>query len=472
MDSVLETFHAIQDDQPTAIVAYTIKGYGLPMAGHKDNHAGLMSPAQCDQLRQSMKIPVGSEWDPFTGLSVPPEKLEAFMGSVPFARKATRVFRAPRIAVPHEARLPISEQMSTQTAFGRLLNDLASVKSPLVDRIVTASPDVASSTNLGPWITKQGIFDRLGRPNVFAEQKVQSSLPWAMGPQGQHFELGITETNLFLLLGAAGLAAEHHGERLFPIGTLYDPFIRRGLDALNYACYQDARFIIVGTPSGVTLAPEGGAHQSVITPLIGMGHPGLTYFEPAYADELREMLLWSFEHLQDDDGGSVYLRLSTRKIDQLERPMTPQLRADVIAGGYWLVPPTQETTRVLVAMGAALPEAMAAQAELKRRGPPPGLLAVTSPGRLARDWLDTAHGASAAAAQAHIRKLLAPLNPGTELVTVLDGHPLTLAWMGAVTGIPVRPLGVKKFGASGSLADIYRMHEIDVEAIVDAATHS
>jgi pyruvate dehydrogenase E1 component len=293
-----------------------------------------------------------------------------------------------------------------------------------------------------------------------------------MRPQGQHFELGITETNLFLLLGAAGLTAEHYGQRLFPIGTLYDPFVRRGLDALNYSCYQNARFIIVGTPSGVTLAPEGGAHQSVITPLIGMSHPGITYFEPAYADELRDILLWSFEHLQDDNGGSVYLRLSTRRIEQLPRAMTPELGKDILAGGYWLAPPSRESSRVLVSMGAALPEAIAARCELQQRGPPPGLLVVTSPGRLARGWLDTVHSSPDTAKRAHVRQLLDCLNPGTELVTVLDGHPLALAWMGAVRGTPVRPLGVKNFGASGSLADVYRMHNIDVEAIVNAATHS
>ena len=71
----------------------------------------------------------------------------------------------------------------------------------------------------------------------------------------------------------------------------------------------------MATPSGVSLAPEGGAHQSIYTPLIGMGQPSLTSFEPAYVDELTEMLRWSFEHMQDEDGGSVYLRLTTRPLE-------------------------------------------------------------------------------------------------------------------------------------------------------------
>ena len=131
-----------------------------------------------------------------------------------------------------------------------------------------------------------------------------------------------------------GLSHSLFGTRLLPIGTVYDPFIERGLDALNYACYQDARFLLVATPSGLTLAPEGGAHQSISTPLIGLTQHGLTTFEPAFADELAAMMRWSFEHLQRDApdtlegdllndaaGGSVYLRLSTRKIPQTKREM-------------------------------------------------------------------------------------------------------------------------------------------------------
>jgi len=466
METVLDAFHSINDDQPTAIVAYTIKGYGLPMAGHKDNHAGLMSPQQFNHFRQSMNISEGEEWDPFAGLPIAAEKLEAFIASAPFMDGGLRNFKAPHVTVPSDSPLPVSEEMSTQNAFGRLLNELARRKEPISERIITTSPDVASSTNLGPWITKRGVFRRRGRRNFFAEERIQSSLPWSIGPEGQHFEFGIAETNLFLQLAALGLAAEHHGVRLLPIGTLYDPFIRRGLDAMNYGCYQNARFIVVGTPSGVTLAPEGGAHQSIITPLIGMGHPALTYFEPAFADELQEMLMWSLEHLQADDGGSVYLRLSTRRLRQPLREMTPELRRDILAGGYWLIPPANDTELVVVAMGAILPEALAAQAELARSGPPPGLLVVTSPGRLAREWT-VSNGNQES--PSHVKALLSRLNPATELVTVLDGHPITLGWLGSVLGVRVRPLGVHKFGASGSLEEVYRLHGIDAQAIVDAS---
>jgi pyruvate dehydrogenase E1 component len=468
LESVLDTFHRIEDDQPTAVMAYTIKGYGLPLAGHKDNHAGQLSPQQIAQLRTAMEIPTGDEWEPFAGLKVPPERIEAFIADVPFGQLRRRNYAAPVIQLPADVRLAVSDKLSTQGAFGRLLNEVARQHDPSVDRIVTMSPDVASSTNLGPWITKRGIFDRRSRPNVFAEQRVSSSLPWSIGPAGQHFELGITETNLFLLLAACGLAADHHGQRLLPIGTLYDPFICRGLDALNYACYQDARFIVVGTPSGVSLAPEGGAHQSIYTPLIGIGQPGLTYFEPAYADELREILFWSFDHLQQTDGGSVYLRLSTCKVEQPDRTITPELKQSILEGGYWLVPPSRETTHAIVAMGAVVAESIAAQQELTRQGLVGALLIVTSPDRLGHDWCSPHNRSRTASAVQHLQELFADLPPHTPLVTVVDGHPLSLAWLGSATGCRVVPLGVSKFGMSGYLSEVYREHQLDSASIVSA----
>jgi pyruvate dehydrogenase E1 component len=197
----------------------------------------------------------------------------------------------------------------------RILGDIAAAHG----KFGTTSPEVTVSTNLGPWINRRGIFDRAERPDTFREEHAVSAQRSAMSPQGQHIELGIAESHLFLQLAALGLAGPLFGTRLLPIGTLYDPFIKRGLDALNYACYQDARFILVATPSGITLAPEGGAHQSVGEPLTGIAQPGLASFEPAYADELAVLLRWAFEEIQREAGESVYFRLSTRPIEQPTR---------------------------------------------------------------------------------------------------------------------------------------------------------
>src|SRR5476649_608265 len=229
--------------------------------------------------------------------------------------------------------------MSTQQGFGLVLNELARGDTELASRIVTASPDVTVSTNLCAWVNRRGLFAKAENADLFRQEKIPSTFNWDYSPKGQHIELGIAEMNLFILLSALGLSHSINGERLLPIGTLYDPFIQRGLDALNYACYQDARFIVVATPSGISLAPEGGAHQSIATPLIGIAQDGLASFEPAFVDELAVILRWAFAYilqdgdaapsernwLRDETGGSVYLRLSTRPIEQIERKMTPEL---------------------------------------------------------------------------------------------------------------------------------------------------
>ncbi|MGZ6006909.1 MAG: transketolase, partial [Rhizomicrobium sp.] len=339
--SILEAFESVDHDRPVCFLCYTVKGFGLPLAGHKDNHAGLMNEAQMKGLRATLNIREGSEWEPFEGLNISPDALQDFLDSVPFAREAERRLTAPRVELPESLSIPQQKSISTQAAFGNILNDIGREQSGLAAHIVTTSPDVTVSTNLGAWVNRRGIFGRDAMPDLFREQRIASAQRWEFSATGQHMELGIAEMNLFLLLGAMGLSHSLFGARLLPIGTLYDPFIARGLDALNYACYQDARFILVATPSGVALAPEGGAHQSIGTPLIGMAQPGLTSYEPAYADELAVILRWAFEHIQadGDEGGSVYLRLSTRALDQLGRALTPDLARDIIAGGYWLSPP-------------------------------------------------------------------------------------------------------------------------------------
>jgi len=338
METVLEAFHAVGDDQPQCFVCYTVKGNGLPFAGHKDNHSGLMNPQQMAEFQREMGIAEGAEWDPFAGLDTDPEALREFLHGVPFAANQSRRHSAPVVAVP-ELKVETRGKASTQQAFGHVLNDLGRGDSELAKAIVTTSPDVTVSTNLGAWVNHRGLFERKAHVDIFREENVASAQRWARSPSGQHFELGIAENNLFLMLGAMGLSESLFGARLLPIGALYDPFINRGLDSLFYSCYQDARFMLVATPAGITLAPEGGAHQSINTPLIGMTRPGLAYFEPAFADEVPTIMGWGFRHMQADDGGSIYLRLSTRSIEQPDRAMTDALRADITAGGYWLKPP-------------------------------------------------------------------------------------------------------------------------------------
>ena len=471
LDSVLEAFHAIESDEPVCFIAYTVKGHGLPFAGHKDNHAGLMNPEQMAVFQRAMGVPEGAEWDRFVGLDRSAAELEQTLASVPFVRDGGRRHVTPPIGVPKEIPPPPGTQLSTQEAFGRILNDVARRDDAFAARIVTASPDVTVSTNLGGWVNQRGIFDRHRREDVFREQKVVSAQRWSMSPEGQHIELGIAEHNLFILLAALGLAGPLFGARLLPIGTLYDPFVMRGLDALNYALYQDARFLVVGTPAGLTLAPEGGAHQSLVTPLIGMGLPGLASFEPAFGDELASIIGWAFRYIQAEDGGSVYLRLSTRSIEQPRRTLTPAMREAIVSGGYWLSPPGPESPLAIVYTGAVAPEAIEAHRQILEDIPDAGLLAITSADRLHAGWVAAQHARAAGdrRAVAPVERLLHALAPDAALVTVVDGHPATLSWLGSVGRHQVQALGVDRFGQSGDIPDLYRTYRVDAEAILDAA---
>jgi len=483
--AIIEAFDAIDHDRPVCFIAYTIKGAGLPFAGHKDNHSGLMTPAQMETFRAAMNIRPGHEWDAFEGLHEPPEKLRAFLSRVPFAAGGERRLRAARIGVPDELPVTIQPKMATQVGFGALLNEIARGTSELAARIVTASPDVTVSTNLGPWVNRRRLFAREAMADTFKGERIPSTFTWEFSPSGQHIELGIAEMNLFILLSALGLSHTINGERLLPIGTLYDPFIARGLDALNYACYQDARFILVATPSGITLSPEGGAHQSIAQPLIGLAQDGLAAFEPAFVDEVAAILAFALDYIQrdgeeeasernwlrDETGGSVYLRLSTRPIEQISRTMTPTLRQAIVDGAYWLREPGPNCQVVVAYTGAVAPEAIQAIGLMAEDRRDVGLLAVTSADRLNAGWTAAcrARERGRVHARSHIERLMAGLPPHCGIVSVLDGHPATLAWLGAVYGHKVRPLGVEHFGQTGSIPDLYRHYGIDANAIIAAA---
>ena len=473
IETLVEAFAAAaKDDKPTLFIAYTIKGFGLPLQGHKDNHSGLMTTSQVATLRQSLGVEEGHEWDPFGGLTETEARgLEDFVAQSPFGRPAQRRFTAAPVPIPDREAFPTPDgaEQSTQMAFGRILNELAKTGGPLADRIVTTSPDVTVSTNLGGFVNQRGLFRREAAKDVFRDAKIPSPQRWAASRAGQHIELGIAEHNLFLNLAALGLSAPLFGERLFPIGTVYDPFICRGLDALNYACYQDARFMLVATPAGLTLGPEGGAHQSIYTPLIGIGQPNLTYFEPAFVDELAEVMRWSFGHLQSEDGGSVYLRLTTRALRQPTRT-DDAWRANALKGGYWLKPPAANADAAIVFCGAIAPEVLEAVEQLADDLPGIGVLNVVSPGMLHRDWMAArrARWALGEPRKSHAETLLDVLSPGAGLVTVVDGSPATLSWLGGVRGMPVSPLGIDSFGQVGTLPDLYRHYRLDAEAIVEA----
>ena len=482
VSTMAEEFATITHERPVCFLAYTIKGWGTPIAGHKDNHGGLMTPDQMARWQENMGVRVGHEWDPFE--AVPDVfALKSFIESRPFFSTENRRLRDDILPVPDLAS-PSDKRISTQFAFGKILDNLARQDSLLSERIMTISPDVSGTTSLGPWINRKRLFARQAKEDVFRNQAIPSTAKWEFTPTGQHLELGIAEMNLFLALAAAGLSHSLFGKRIIPIGTVYDPFVARGLDALNYACYQDARFMIVGTPSGITLAPEGGAHQSVGTPLIGMSQDGLASFEPAFSDELAVIMGWSFEYLQRDEemvvdstgwqreqtGGSVYLRLTTSPLEQPLRDMTKELAEDILAGGYWWRKPGPNCELVIAYQGVVAEQALAAAGQLAGHRRDIGVLAVTSADRLNAGWTAALQERTNGHpnTQSHIENLLAGVPRHALLLTVIDGHPATLSWIGGVRGMRTLSHGVEHFGQTGTIGDLYRHFRLDMSSLVEA----
>ena len=480
VETLAHAFMSVNDDRPTCFLAYTIKGWGTPLAGHKDNHGGLMNKSQMAAWKTQMGVRDGEEWEVFATVE-DPGKLKEFLASVPFFAGNSRRLVDKMLAVP-SVKPPPGRRISTQAAFGKILDTLARESSKLTARIITTSPDVTGTTSLGPWVNRRKLFARDPLADTFIKHRIPSTAKWEFAQDGQHLELGIAEMNLMLLLGAAGLSHSLFGKRLIPIGTVYDPFVIRGLDALNYACYQSARFLLAGTPSGITLAPEGGAHQSVGTPLIGMAQDGLAAFEPAFADELAIIMEWAFDYMQrdgdgdpderswlrDETGGSVYLRLSTNPVEQPERYRDKALYLGVINGGYWLREPGPNPELVIAYQGVIAPEAVLAAGLLAEVRRDIGVLAVTSADRLNAGWTAAqrarVHGCTTA--RSWIERLMEPLSSHTVIVTVIDGHPATLSWLGSVSGHRTIPLGVEHFGEAGTIGELYRHFGIDARGIV------
>ena len=460
-------------DRPSVVFAYTVKGWGLPIAGDPLNHAALLSPTQIDALRAEQGLDASNEWDRFPFDSVEGRWCDRAGTEV----NNTAVPPRPVLTVPSEVSGALGPKpVSTQEVFGRLLTGLGNVPG-VAERMVTLSPDVSVSTNLGGWINKFGVFHPEEQPDFLGSDRL---LRWQQGPSGRHIELGLSEMNLFLALHALGLGHELHGQHLIPIGTVYDPFVCRGLDALIYAVYSGARFIVVGTPAGVTLAPEGGAHQSAITPSIGLELPGLTYAEPCYAQALDWLLCDAVRRLSEPDGESLYLRLSTRPIDQSPfvaargRMGADHHRAAVISGGYRLVEPTEGADVILASCGAVLPEAVHAAAQLADEGVHALVLDLTSPDRLYRAWRGEIQAATRSARPAaleatQLAELIRPLERSIPIVTVHDAASHSLAWLGSVFGQRVMPVGVDAFGQSGSITDLYELFDLMPDQIASAA---
>ncbi|MBM4362662.1 MAG: pyruvate dehydrogenase [Deltaproteobacteria bacterium] len=454
-------------DRPTVVFAYTIKAWGLPTEGHPGNHSALLTPDQWRALGEGLGASSDDPWAAF-----PPESREAEL----CARAAERLARpisapAARITVPDDLRQPQRARTSTQAAFGTFFGDLRRTAPEVASRVVTVSPDVATSTSLGTWINHVGIWRESERQDWFADDP-ERLVRWRQGEGGQHIELGISEVNLVSLLGELGSTWSRHGEPLLPIGTLYDPFVSRALEPWSFGIYAGGQSILIGTPSGVTLAPEGGAHHSIITPSIGLEQPGCIAWEPAFAQDLEWTLLSALSRLGRKDGTSAYFRLSTRPLEQRlaavpeDARAREERRAHVVAGGYALRRALTPPEVVLVGMGVVMQEVIAAADELEASGIACDVLCVTSADLLFRAWRARQ---GLAAGDESILDALLPEDRRAPIVSVLDGHPHTLSFLGGVVGQRMACLGVNDFGQSGDVQDLYRHFGIDTETIVGAA---
>jgi len=466
LDALREAYAQIDDTRPTVIIAYTVKGFGLPTQGHPQNHSSLLTIEEYASLAETLGTDADSPWGRFD---------DATAAGQLCADVAERLRREPvpvsaPPAVPTDIGRTPKGTATTQAALGRTLIDLTREAPDAARRVVTVSPDVSSTTNLGGWVNKVGVWSSSERHDWFGDD-AETIMHWREGPTGQHMELGIAETNLVGLMGELGATWSRWGEPLFPIGVMYDPFVERALEPWSYGIYAGGQSILVGTPSGVTLAAEGGAHQSIKTPSIGLEQPGCISYEPAFAIDVEWTLLASIAKLGRPDGTSAYLRLSTRPVDQTlaDVPSDPaareRRRKQVVAGGYPLVR-RDGATVTIAAMGALMPEALDAAARLERIGILADVLCITSPGQLYRAvQARQGHGD----AESWILDQLFPADRATPMVTVLDGHPHTLAFLATVNRVASTSLGVSNFGQVGSLDEVYKHHHIDTDSIVGAA---
>lgn len=461
--SLREAYSHIDDSRPTVIIAYTIKGYGLPTEGHPQNHSSLLTLDQYADLAVSLGEDPGHPWSRFGPGTAAGALCEATIDVLKRGVEADE--RLP--TVPTDFGRTPSGTATTQAALGRTLLDLTRAAPELARRVVTVSPDVSSSTNLAGWVNKIGVWSIETRQDWF-EDDAETILHWRERPDGQHIELGIAESNLVSLLGELGATWSRWGQPLVPIGVLYDPFIERALEQWSYGIYAGGQSILIGTPSGVTLAAEGGAHQSIKTPSIGLEQPGCISYEPAFAIDVEWILLASIARLGRPDGTSAYLRLSTKSVDQKlaavpEEPAARERRRrQAVAGGY-LLRTAPDARATLVAAGAVVPDVLDAAKRLELAGIPVDVVCVTSPGLLF-DALQGRNGQSEA--PSWILEQTFSAERARPMVTIIDGHPHTLSFLAGINQVKSRHLGVSSFGQSGDVADVYRYHGIDSDSIV------
>tara|TARA_A100001037_G_C15154389_1_gene643208 strand:+ start:61070 stop:63436 length:2367 start_codon:yes stop_codon:yes gene_type:complete len=463
---------------PKVIFAYTLKGWNLPIIGDPQNHSAMLNSKQMDQLRNDLNIDTEDDWP----LIHKDSRSYSICKQIGESYKHSQIQKTnlDKLEIPNYFEHVYRGKMSTQQAFGLVLTDISRIKNDISKRVVTVSPDVASSTNLGGWINKVSVWAR-GDKTIMPQEMEKRALDWQESVDGKHIELGISENNLFMMLGQLGLSYELENEILFPIGTVYDPFVRRGLDAFFQGIYSGAKFIVVGTPSGISLSPEGGAHQSIITPSIGIELPEVDFYEPCFAQELEWIILSGMRKILDRDK-STYLRLSTRRIDQSlftlpdNKDDQERLRKQVVSGAYLIIDRRNDTkydvnSNVvnIFASGVMVPEAILASNSLLEEGLFANVINVTGAGPLFRSFESFNKSIfKGETSESFMSNILPDYDARVPIVSVVDGHSHSLAWIGGALKTSIISLGVSEFGQSGLPRDLYKENNIDSESIIEA----
>lgn len=463
---------------PRVVFAYTLKGWNLPIVGDPQNHSAMLNSNQMEELRENLNVDIGDDWPNISEDSEEYNYCKEIGES--YKRVEEQKSNLNSFEIPKEFKHVYRGNMSTQQSFGLVLTDISRIGNEISDRVVTVSPDVASSTNLGGWINKVNVWAR-GDRGIMPQEIEKRALDWQESPKGKHIELGISENNLFMMLGQLGLSYEIENQILFPIGTVYDPFVRRGLDAFFQGIYSGAKFIVVGTPSGVSLSPEGGAHQSIITPSIGIELPEVDFYEPCFAQELEWIILNSMEKILARDK-STYLRLSTRRIDQSlfsipdDFESREVLRKQIISGAYLIIDRRDDikydvnlNVVNIFASGVMVPEAIKASNKLIEEGLFANVINVTGAGPLYRSFQSSTNAIfEGGNSNLFINNILSSDDTKAPIVSIVDGHSHSLAWLGGALKTSIIPLGVSNFGQSGLPSELYKENNIDSDSIIEA----
>ncbi|MCC7382583.1 MAG: pyruvate dehydrogenase [Deltaproteobacteria bacterium] len=548
---LLEALRASKKDvrRPTLIVAHTVKGWGLEMMAAPGNHSALPEESEMDAILASEGL---KKSDPFELFS--PESEEGrFLGArgqelrrgiedgrkkkdandAHYAKTMRDLGGLPESIGIDLRFLPL---VHTQYVWGQLAAKLIRIGNdqenerrhndgkkkdrdgdekrwgPAAELVVTMAPDVGTSTNINPAMDEK-IYGPEAEPNWEAELGVRDrrrpGLAPTEEPTTRHIRFEIAEANCMTAVGAIGKLRDRLGIPVLPMMTVYDFFIKRALDQLYYNLYWSAGFVVIGTPSGATLSPEGAQHSWKSD----IQMPNLITWEPFFAIEVDWILSETVRRhfLRQDEGRSgVIIRAVTRATKQgelikrlkehrrfagqSEAQILESTRRDALAGGYYLVDwrgfegyePGENVVQILT-MGSVTTEALAACDRLREQGIFANVIVVTSADLLAgnlahEDGYRHLRETLGVTADLHLTRSGAK---GTELldradlvlaagrrvpiVAVVDGEPGLLDNLGSIVGVRAETLALRKASKSGRPVDVFRYLHIDADSVFEAA---